>query len=152
MTPTSAPDLPEEIWITERNGEFDHPEMRCGEWINGRHAAGAVKYIRSDIVRPQSEASAEALEGKCSKTGIRYKDAIKELQDIFSECDLYGVKAKYPTSVRVRVLGEAVIEAALATPVGWRPISSAPRDGRIAVFYRPLAHLSNDPHVAVKRT
>ena len=44
------------------------------------------------------------------------------------------------------------IRAALATPVGWRPIESAPKDGRIAVFYRPLAHLSNDPHVAVKRT
>lgn len=35
---------------------------------------------------------------------------------------------------------------------GWRPIAEAPRDGRKVILYRPLAHLSNDPHVTIKRS
>jgi hypothetical protein len=34
----------------------------------------------------------------------------------------------------------------------WQDISTAPKDGRMAIYYRPLAHLTNDPHVAVKRS
>lgn len=34
---------------------------------------------------------------------------------------------------------------------GWLPIESAPRDGRLAIVYRPLALKSGDEPVAVKR-
>lgn len=34
---------------------------------------------------------------------------------------------------------------------GWQPIATAPRDGRMALVYRPLAHKSGDQPVAVKR-
>lgn len=34
---------------------------------------------------------------------------------------------------------------------GWRPIETAPGDGRKALVFRPLAHLTNDEPVAVKR-
>lgn len=33
----------------------------------------------------------------------------------------------------------------------WKPIESAPRDGRLALVYRPLARNSSDEPVAVKR-
>ena len=78
-------------------------------------------------------------EGKCSKTGIKYSDAINELQEIFADCDLYGAKAKHPTSIRVRVLGEAVIEAARlyaaqtsATPVDLIDPLAATPDGLVS--------------------
>lgn len=34
----------------------------------------------------------------------------------------------------------------------WRPISEAPRDGREVLLYRPLAHLTGDEHVTIRRT
>ncbi len=34
---------------------------------------------------------------------------------------------------------------------GWRDIASAPRDGRMALVYRPLARNSGDEPVAIKR-
>ena len=34
---------------------------------------------------------------------------------------------------------------------GWQPIETAPSDGRKALVYRPMAHLSGDEPVAVKR-
>lgn len=33
----------------------------------------------------------------------------------------------------------------------WQPIETAPRDGRIAIVYRPLARESHDEPVALKR-
>lgn len=45
------------------------------------------------------------------------------------------------------------IEAALAgkLPNAWLPIETAPRDGRKALVYRPLAENSGDERIAVKR-
>ncbi|HET8731669.1 MAG TPA: hypothetical protein VFM34_11255, partial [Moraxellaceae bacterium] len=46
------------------------------------------------------------------------------------------------------------IRALLSAPPaasGWQPIETAPKDGRMALVYRPLAHLSNDETVAIKR-
>ena len=34
----------------------------------------------------------------------------------------------------------------------WQPISTQPKDGREVLVYRPLAHLTSDPHVRVART
>ncbi len=34
---------------------------------------------------------------------------------------------------------------------GWRPIKTAPKDGRLALVYRPLAANSGDQPVTVKR-
>jgi len=33
----------------------------------------------------------------------------------------------------------------------WQPIETAPRDGRLALVYRPLAHMTRDEPVAIKR-
>jgi hypothetical protein len=33
----------------------------------------------------------------------------------------------------------------------WKPISTAPTDGRVALVYRPLAHMTNDAPVAIKK-
>lgn len=33
----------------------------------------------------------------------------------------------------------------------WQPIKTAPKDGRLALVYRPLAHTSGDQPVDVKR-
>ena len=33
----------------------------------------------------------------------------------------------------------------------WQDISTAPRDGRLALVYRPLAHKSGDERVSIKR-
>jgi hypothetical protein len=34
---------------------------------------------------------------------------------------------------------------------GWQPIETAPKDGRMALVFRPLARNSNDEPVAIKR-
>ena len=62
-----------------------------------------------------SPASTRTGDGKCSKTGIPYAEAIKEMQEIIANCDAYGTRAKTPLPVRVRVLVDAIIEAA-STP------------------------------------
>ena len=41
--------------------------------------------------------------------------------------------------------------SAPAADDGWRDIATAPKDGRKALVYRPLAHLTHDEPVAVKR-
>lgn len=71
-----------------------------------------------------SPASCAELDGKCSKTGIRYAEAIKEMQGYITDCDAHGIKAQYPMAVRVRVLMDAIIEAALqsAAMTGEKPI------------------------------
>ena len=33
----------------------------------------------------------------------------------------------------------------------WQPIETAPKDGRMAIVFRPLAEVSGDDRVAVKR-
>ena len=33
----------------------------------------------------------------------------------------------------------------------WLPIETAPKDGRLAIVYRPLAHTSGDQPVTIKR-
>lgn len=39
----------------------------------------------------------------------------------------------------------------IAPPDGWRPIETAPDDGRFALVFRPLARNSSEETVAVKR-
>lgn len=34
----------------------------------------------------------------------------------------------------------------------WQDIATAPRDGTMVLLYRPLAHRSHDPHIAMRRT
>jgi hypothetical protein len=34
----------------------------------------------------------------------------------------------------------------------WQPIETMPRDGRMVIVYRPLAHMTHDPHVTIART
>lgn len=38
-----------------------------------------------------------------------------------------------------------------AVVAGWQPIESAPKDGRLALVYRPLAQESGDEPIAIKR-
>lgn len=38
----------------------------------------------------------------------------------------------------------------LSSPT-WQPIETAPKDGRFAIVYRPLAHMSRDEPIALKR-
>lgn len=40
----------------------------------------------------------------------------------------------------------------VADEMDWRPIETAPKDGSAVLVYRPLAHLTSDPHVAIKRS
>ena len=35
--------------------------------------------------------------------------------------------------------------------INWQPIETAPKDGRRALVYRPLAHLSGDQPIAIRR-
>jgi hypothetical protein len=35
--------------------------------------------------------------------------------------------------------------------IGWQPIGDAVMDGRAALVYRPLAHMSHDENIAIKK-
>lgn len=45
------------------------------------------------------------------------------------------------------------LRAALQQPAveDWQPIETAPKDGSFALVYRPLAHMTNDENICVKR-
>jgi hypothetical protein len=34
----------------------------------------------------------------------------------------------------------------------WQPIETLPRDGRMVIVFRPLAHMTHDPHVTIAQT
>ena len=71
--------------------------------------------------RPQSEASAEAL----------------EVFDAMIKCGEHQMECSFEELLNNMKVKEAkqTIRAALATPMGWRPISSAPKDGTEVLFY-----------------
>lgn len=50
-----------------------------------------------------------------------------------------------------REAAKVVVEMVTRAASEWRHISTAPRDGQLAIVYRPLAHKSGDQPVAVKR-
>lgn len=36
--------------------------------------------------------------------------------------------------------------------ITWQPIETAPRDGRLVLLYRPLAHKAGDPVVTIRKS
>lgn len=47
---------------------------------------------------------------------------------------------------------QAAWERAPKRESSWQPIETLPRDGRVVILYRPLASLTNDPTVTIRRT
>jgi len=85
-------------------------------------AGGDWLYNRKDDVETVKNALSGTKRGDChSKTGIKYQDAIEELQEIIADCDAHGTAAKLPLPVRVRVLCDVVIESAA--------LAGKPKDG-----------------------
>lgn len=73
---------------------------------------------------------------------------IKALADEWAERIAYD-KAHYPPVDPLFVKTEAALRSFMDG--GWRPIETDPRDGRLALVFRPLARLTSDEPVAVKR-
>lgn len=59
----------------------------------------------------------------------------------------------HPAFEHDREYWEGQARAALTAALGamWRPISEAPKDGRMALVFRPLAHITHDQPVEIKR-
>ncbi|WP_421202669.1 DUF3850 domain-containing protein [Aeromonas sp. 602658] len=94
----------------------------------------------------------------------REQELAEQLADATRQCGVMADLLRQVTKI-VPAIGVAIddlpvvdaflerIEAVLAgkLPNAWLPIETAPRDGRKALVYRPLAENSGDERIAVKR-